>query len=387
MNRKIVICGLFKYPRGCAAANYIQYLSDALILGGYDVTIVCDINPEYSREKQFIYRGAKIIEIMSKEHHTIVNRLLNGKLFKERLYRLLKSMGINENDVIISGRDKIIREPIMRLYREIGFKNVSYLLEWFPKEHYASRRQGEEAYRVFFASGDLDLIFPISHYIAEQFENRKAKVVVLPIMADKSEYQFVPKKVGKYQFILPAMGMMKDALGEMLLGLAELSAEELQQFDFHITGVKEEKAREILEVHWDKVKPTLIFHSWMQYDTLIDLYRECHYLFLARETNQMTLANFPSKVPETMSHGIVPVCSKVGEYTQYYLQDNVNSLVFSGCSREKCAAAIRRALNVPFEQYQILSANARKCVDERFDYHNWVGTIRDSIESLFVKEK
>lgn len=387
MRRRIIICGLFKYPRGCAAANYIQYLTDALILGGYDVTIVCNINPEYSGEKQFKYRGAKIIEIMSKEHQEIINRILNGKLFKERFYRLLKTLKMSERDAVISSDGEMLRDPIMRLHREIGFKNISYLVEWFPKEHYSSPKRGDEAYRRFFSNGELDLIFPISHYIADRFVNRKAKVVVLPIMADKAEYKYAPKRDGKYQFILPAIGMMKDALEEMLLGLADLSTEELQQFDFHITGVKEEKVREILGNSWDKVRTALIFHSWMQYDALIDLYRKCHYLLLARETNQMTLANFPSKVPETMTYGIVPVCSEVGEYTQYYLQDNVNSLVFNGCSKGDCVAAVRRALNIPFEQYQILSSNARKCVEERFDYHNWVETIQGSIESLFERGK
>ena len=385
MKRRIVICGLFKYPRGCAAANYIQYLADALILGGYDVTIVCDINPEYTKEKKFDYRGARIIEIMSKEHHPTLNRLLNGKLFKERLYRLLKSLDISEKDAVISSDGGMIRDPIMRLHREKGFKNISYLVEWFPKEHYASPKLGDAAYRRFYSNGELDLIFPISHYIADQFVNRKAKVVILPIMADKSEYKYVPKREGKYHFILPAMGMMKDALEEMLLGLADLTADELQKLNFHITGVKQERAKEILGSLWEKVSDTLIFHSWMQYDALIDLYRECHYLFLARETNQMTLANFPSKVPETMTYGIVPVCSYVGEYTKYYLQDNMNSLVFNGSSRDCCTAAVRRALNIPFEQYQLLSANARKCVEDRFDYHNWVETIQRSIESLFER--
>ena len=128
MKRRIVICGLFKYPRGCAAANYIQYLADALILGGYDVTIVCDINPEYTKEKKFDYRGARIIEIMSKEHHPTLNRLLNGKLFKERLYRLLKSLDISEKDAVISSDGGMIRDPIMRLHREKGFKNISLAL-------------------------------------------------------------------------------------------------------------------------------------------------------------------------------------------------------------------------------------------------------------------
>lgn len=50
----------------------------------------------------------------------------------------------------------------------------------------------------------------------------------------------------------------------------------------------------------------------MKYGELIGLYQEMHFLLLARGVSQMTLANFPSKVPETMCFGIVPIVSEVG---------------------------------------------------------------------------
>lgn len=384
MKRRIVICGLFKYPRGNACANYMQYLSDALQLAGYEVTLICCVNKEYAQTKEFTYHGAKVMEIMHQGPVHLFNRLMNGKLFKLRFYHLLKSLKLTSNDLVITSDSAIFVEPILTLRKLNGFRVCGYLLEWFPREHYDSKKKADKAERCFRKCGSFDLLFPISHHIADQFEEDPTRVLVLPIMADTSEYPFIPKEKKPYEFILPAMGMMKDALDSMMLALSDLSDAELASFKFHITGVKRETVKGILGEDWLRVENTLIFHSWMKYEELIALYRRCHYLFLARDVNQMTLSNFPSKVPETMTHGIVPVCSDVGDYTKYYLTDSVDSLIFKGCSREVCATALRRALAVSEEQYHCLSRNARNCVEKRFDYHNWVDALQENIEAVFT---
>ena len=61
--RRIIICAVLKYPRGGATANYIQYLSDALVSEGYEVLIFACINREYSKLNKMDYRGATIVNI------------------------------------------------------------------------------------------------------------------------------------------------------------------------------------------------------------------------------------------------------------------------------------------------------------------------------------
>lgn len=387
MTRRVYICGLDNYPRGGACANYLQYLADALLLAGYKVTMICSINNEFSCQKKMNYRGAEIIEIMHKGPVCLFNRLMNGKLFQLRFYRRLRKMNISKDDLVISESTRAIRNPVVRLQKKRGFKHCGYILEWFPKETYSNSAAAVAADIRFRSNGELDFILPISHHIADQFKGSRAKVMVLPIMADTEEYAFIEKTQKPYKFILPAMGAMKDSLENMMLALDGLTDDELSSFKFHITGVKQERVEEILGNKWQRIKDTLIFHSWMKYDELIDLYRQCHYLFLARDVNQMTLSNFPSKVPETMTHGIVPVCSDVGDYTKYYLTDNTDSLIFEGCSSEECCHALRRALSIPFDQYQILSRNARKCVEDKFDYHNWSNALKNNIEALFGSDQ
>lgn len=383
MKRTVYICGLYKYPRGNATANYMQYMADVLMQCGYKVVHVCTINTEYSTKSDFEYRGARVIEVMHKGPIHLLNRVMNGKLFRLRLYSLLNRLNISENDLVISTDAEVIREPVLRLQKKKHFKTCGYIAEWFDRSSYENSQAADKADKQFYSNGDLDLIFPISHHIAEQFKERRARVAIVPIMADSREYPIV-KKAGKpYQIILPAMGTMKDSLENMMIGLSELDDEELASITFHLTGIKEDAVRKILGSKWDKVEKTLKFYSWLQYEDLIKLYEKCHYLFLARDINRTTLSNFPSKVPETMTHGIVPVCSNVGDYAQYYLKDGIDSIVFQGCSSEACREALRRAIHMTEDEYQTLSDNARKCVKEKFDYRNWVGFLHDNIEAVF----
>jgi len=379
--RRIIICGLHKYPRGGAFANYIQYFADALIDAGYQIEMLCNINNEYSSQSEFEYRDAHISEIMW-QGVGLLKRLMNGKLFSWNLKKKLLTYNLNEGDLLIFPSVMPLTVPIFELKDQYHFKSAGVPLEWFSREQFDNAEEAKQGERLFFLNTWHDIIFPISHLIAEQFPDNKCCIV--PIMADIQEYPYIPKKTGKYEFIFPANGMMKDALKEMLQGLAMLSEKELNKIVFHLTGVKETLVYEILELEKiEKIGASLIIHKWMEYTELITLYQHVHYLFLARDISQMTMSNFPSKVPETMTYGIVPVVSRVGDYTKYYLEDGVNSLIFDGCDGIICFNALKRAVAVPFGEYSILSATARKCVEKHFDYRNWSQILKDNIESIF----
>ncbi len=384
MQRRVVICGLFKYPRGNATSNYVQYLADALKEAGYRVSILSYINTEFTAEKSMVYRDVDVHEINSKSGIRILDRALNNKLFEAQVYFKIKSFKLGKNDLIINLArwPKAVR-PSLRLRKKYGVKVAGCPLEWFEKSQFDTEKLAEDYERCLDYYGEMDLLFPISHKIAERYKGSKAKITVLPIMADVAEYSSVKKENKPYEFIFPANGLMKDALGNMLEGLACLSEQQLASIRFHVTGVKAEDIQKLLADKWNKVKDCLIIHSWMQYDELIELYRSVHYLFLAREINQMTLSNFPSKVPEVMTHGIVPIVSRVGDYTKYYLEDDINSLIFDGCDSDVCKKALERAINIPFEHYMELSTHARECVETKFDYHNWIKIIGESVEAIY----
>ena len=379
--RRIIFCGLQKFPRGGAYANYTQYFADALISVGYDVTMICELNPEYTSEKAFEYHGIHLREIFDK-NNTVFSILLNGKLFSLQVKKKLKKLDLTPEDLLIFPSVAPIAYPIYDLKERLGFKTAGTPLEWFGREHYDTPEAADAAEALFRLNERHDLLFPISRNIANQFPNMKK--LVLPIMADTQEYKYKEKEINEpIEIILPANGSMKDALDSMLHGFADLSEAEIERFRFHLTGIKKETVLDILGSLWQKVEKFIVIHSWMLYDELVDLYTKANYLFLARETSQMTISNFPSKVPEVMTYGIVPLCSRVGDYTDLYLTDKVDSIQIDGCSRSDCCDALRQLLSINRDEYLRLSNGARICAESKFDYRVWADRIRNSIEEIF----
>ena len=104
---------------------------------------------------------------------------------------------------------------------------------------------------------------------------------------------------------------MKDALEETIQAFALLRDEEVLKLEFHICGVGK-LAKQIIKENKLENSPAgkIVIHEWMPYEELIDLYRRAHFMILARDISRMTLANFPSKIPETLSYGIIPIVPK-----------------------------------------------------------------------------
>lgn len=84
-----------------------------------------------------------------------------------------------------------------------------------------------------------------------------------------------------------------------------------EKLDFPLSDIAQEKRIYVMGAEWEYLKSHTIIHDWLGHGELIALYQKMHFLVIARNVCQRTLANFPSKVPEVMSLGIVPVVSDV----------------------------------------------------------------------------
>ena len=127
---------------------------------------------------------------------------------------------------------------------------------------------------------------------------------------------------------------------------------------------------------------TVVYHNRLEYMDLVALYRDMHFLLLIREKNQQMLAGFPSKLPETMAFGIIPIATSMGDYAEYYLKDGVDSLLIYEPGIEACAAAISRGLTLSPEAIRNMSFAAYTTAKERFDYHNWVDFLKKELSDI-----
>jgi hypothetical protein len=205
-------------------------------------------------------------------------------------------------------------------------------------------------------------------------------------MADPYEYEYMPTEFDRHKvrFIYSGNKVTdrEDAVEAMLKAFLRIERVERKRIEFHITGLTRERILQIL--HGDRnllneLEQILIIHPWLDYEDLVKLYLQMDYLFLARYNNKITRANFPSKVPEILCYGVIPICSDVGDYTKKYLRNGIDSIILEGCSTEECEKAIRFALNMKRKDKERFRLDCRSSAVQNFYYKNWSGRITDFI--------
>ena len=374
------------YPFQNANSNYIRGFAQAVAeTDDFEVIVIGAKQTKDKQMDQKLSRYNKTQYInMPIPVAKLPFRLINHFTFGKRLCEELEHFQPTDKDHIILYSDyPFTSGAILKKYAALNKAGHVYniVVEWFQPYQYKFGKLNPD-YILWNLNFQWYLpkfkkLIPISHYLANHFEKLGCRCLTIPCLSDAvtQKYAGWGKRHEKvYHFTYVGSFVRKDAIPEMVQGLTKLSLQALNKLKFHFTAVTEGNVRDecgITPEEWEKIKPHLVFHGWMEYEELLDFYSRMDYLFLAREENVMTLSNFPSKVPEMMGYGIVPVCSDAGDYTKDYLRDGYDSLVFLGCSSRSCAEAFERALNVSPDQLSIMRENARKTVENRFDYHNW----------------
>jgi len=384
--KKAIILTSVSFPRSGAPSNYIQYLSQILMALGYQVSVYGQKNPEYAGQMpEGFYHGIAVKDIISPKYK-LVYKVLNKLFFRQILLSKLKKLDLDQDDLIIDySLNASIYEVMFALREKYGCKLVCCPTEWFAQENWSG---DYAAYSYLFEElkPKCDLILPISKNIQRFYDSLGCLTYILPATIDSQEFVTVPKERGSYKIVIPANGMMKDALDTMAMAVYEVCAMDLP-CEIHILGVSEAAFQTILgEERYARVSAKIVFHGWMKYPQLVELYQSCHYLLLAREESQMTISNFPSKVPECMAYGIVPVISDVGDITKAYLRKDYDSIYIDECTVNSCAAALQRAVSLPFDTYQQLSQNAKTTAEAVFDFRNWTRGVGYAIDKLYGKD-
>lgn len=390
--RRVFICSRQRFPRGGAGANYIQYLGLALKEAGFEVVIVTPCGrPECCEQvnDRLVFKGIEVV-IPSQGNNKLLQKLENrcaAWLPYKRVIEAFRPTG--EDIVLLYSSDNALVVGLRRFAANRGMKTVITPVEYYMPSSFPGGEKGM-AYKRYCRLVDreipkFDVVLPISNYLAQVYRERGKECRVIPIMADVDEFNETFQKdfSGKHKLVFPASGAMKDNVEAMFLSLSELDEDLLGNIEFHITHFR--NGRERVQAIFDAMENprkkallenALVYHERLEYGDLVELYRDMHFLLLIREKNQQMLAGFPSKLPETMAFGIVPIATEMGDYAQFYLRDGVDSILIREQGVEACTAAIARALRMDDEALRQMSYAAYTTARERFDYHNWVGFLK-----------
>lgn len=372
--KRIFILGAPGFPRGSAGANYDQYLALALLKAGWKV-IILGKGTNRLKDKigsTYIYKG---IEYRN-EKPTKIEKYGMACEFYIEMYKEYK---MSMDDYYILHDIGWIAQKW--LAKRVGTDHMAYihyedLLPIQYRHYLVNPRYWGMIFKWKFKLEKVPKALPISERLQSiEMEHGCKNTLILPIMSDPDEFgeakRLSKPQILKFIYSGAKANTHEDDLTLLFQALQMLSDDEKKNIEIHITGMDQEKLKEKVGNQELIKEIQLEVHGWMKYNELIDLYRKMDFLALPRFKNGVTEANFPSKIPESLSFGIIPVCSKVGDYTKIYLKDGYNSFLFETGNVNECMSSIRKTLNMTEEEYLQMRENARKTAVEEFGYKNW----------------
>ena len=387
---RIFLVGELRFPNGSASANYVEQLALAFAKNGMEVFVISTPNSN-SCENQILKlenKNVHFIPLVSNKNKFTRHVTLNYR-FGHAIISTLKECNINHTDFLITyNSNPFTLSQCLSYANLIGCKICGCITERLPKTFFNNGIKGFIEYKKYIYATErilpnFDLIFPISYYLDNFYKELGANTFRLPILADAESFDIdtiLQKKEGKKKYIFPANGKIKDKLSDMIN--AFLIACNHENAELHLTGISPDKVISLCPNVKENIDSNIFIHGWMSYSSLLELYDCMDFLLLARDIDQMTLANFPSKVPEVMCHGVIPIVSRVGDYTSYFLTDNFDSIVFDGCSCDTCVEAILRSIELSRTDMSIMARNAYVTVLEKLNLKTWGNSVLRAIDKI-----
>lgn len=380
--KTIVYAGLFDLPDRDAAAHRVNMAGQMMVELGYNVVFVgLSREPENVSEADHAH-----VRYFAERMPRSGKEWIRIQTSCAYLFNVLHQLTQVER-VILYNYPSFPFGAIRRYCRTNRIQLLADCTEWYHSEwsdNMSLIKNGDTFKRMHLDYLKLDGLICISNFLEDYYTRRGIRCMKLPPVIDcTGVHSRIELHVrGRKHLIYPGIPYHKDDILVMLQGLALLSKEEREQVVFHMTSLDEANLRSYLRNDAgiiDQLKDILVFHGFLSREALMKLYRSVDFLYMSRPGNRVTRANFPSKVPELMARGIVPICNQVGDY-HTYMADDVNAILFDDDDPEKCAIAIRRALQKTPEEIVSMKRAAVACAKASFDYRSWLEPMRVFLE-------
>lgn len=379
---RIFICADVKFPHGDAGSNRILYVAKAMIEAGYQTVLFsCGVTTKGKAKK---YENVPFINITKRKNKIL--RIIDSELNHGNLVvRELEKFNLNFKDIIyIYGSNSFFVNSIMKYALKNNIKTCIDVVEWHQPYQY---RYGKFDIRYLSINRTFEKLAPkignivaISNCIKLHYNNVHS--MVLPVVVDTRIKYNIEKCTDDINLIYAGNPCREDAI-VMLKALRNIVDMCHSKIRLHLTGVKKEKIQEQLgdDTLLTYLQDVIVYHGWLDYSEFEDLMLKMDFLFMSRPNDLVKKANFPSKLPELMARGIVPICNRVGDF-YLYLNDGIDSIMFDDSNEAECTDALKRVISMEKDDITQLKLNARKTAEKYFDYRKWIKTITDFIEEI-----
>jgi len=371
---KAIIVSENQFPSGDAGSIKYTNLSELLRFLGYEPFF---IGYGLSNYKEIItFKYGKYVSLRKGEKSKIINRIRSRINFRKRILNYANSI-VDCGDLVIISSSFPLHQCrfLQKTCRRKKAKVVFSVVEYYSRSEFPLGGIFSPSFNNcnnFFKNlkPQDGSVMSISNYISNFFSNKGINTVVVPFAfsEDFCEYHNALVNNEKIELIYAGNPAKKDLLLEMLRAIELLSAEEKAKIHLSIYGVTKQWLRHNCKKdEGNSIQEFASFYGYVTNERISNAYSSSDFSILLRPFDaRYAKAGFPTKISESMFHGIPPITNFTSDLSSY-LVANENCIEVKGEDKLAFASALKRVLALSPTQKMLLKKNARKTAEQKLN--------------------
>lgn len=203
-----------------------------------------------------------------------------------------------------------------------------------------------------------DGLIVVSRSLKRYYKQYGNRITVIPPLVDstKSDFKIPNSSIQIVYAGIPFslnrqsinVNLMKDRIDIVIILLAELT-KTFTDFEFHIYGFTKEQllfALPGMQCYINILGERIVFHGLVPTQTIDDKLNEADYTILIRDCNRLTNMGFPTKIVESISHGVPVITTRNSDVEDYLNDDHCVHYIDLNNSLSYTVSSIRDIFNI-----------------------------------------
>lgn len=370
--KMIYILTNYKYPAGDAGSLRMHSLAKAFRELGHETKIICH-GP--------ITDGGAVNDGVKYRSLRLPNKYLSYGTMPVRmmweLYRCVKREKVTHViAACVSAPTLIMLKFFCRLH---GVKLVYDVVEWYAASQF---KNGKRNLNYFWNNTvntkiiDHNVrVISISTYLDNYYRSKGIASVRVPIFFQQKDVFELPVKEERITITYAGQPGKKDYVWLMIKGLATLAPDLRSKLKFNIIGCSLAQVQAICDncgVDYASIEDSLAVHGRIPNTDVLKWLDRSHFTFLLRDGNERyAKAGFPSKVIESISHGVPPIMNLTSDLGLYF-ENGKTCIEVADLSLESIHSALESAVNITKESYAEMARNSAVLAREEFNVDSYL---------------
>lgn len=233
-------------------------------------------------------------------------------------------------------------------------------------------------------------VISISSYLNDYYKRKKIKSLLIPFVSDTrsvSDYSMINNSLKKQKdstYVLYAGNPKnkRDLLFPIFKAINSLDDGRKKRIVFIIAGVNAEQLLKTEGVSKEDLLSSvnnIVILGKVDHYLIEALYSLSDFTILVKPNGKrFSMAGFPTKVSESLAHGVTPIVNLSSDL-ELYLNDT-NSIIINGDDCKSIKDALEKAIDCPSSERELLRKQSRQLSMEKLDIFTYVNDLKSFLE-------